>query len=217
MSIAPRWRQLAVQWSFDVAGPIHIGGTAVLLPFIQQDLALSRTTVSWVLVVYYLSTASFILAGAYLGNIIGRRRLVITGVTIDLFCQVSMVFAPGFWALVLLRLMGGIGNAMTITNLAPLTVSAFPSERRGQVLGLISAGLGVGILLSSVIAGVVADSLGMALPLRHHSGPVCPRPAGRHHLGQRDAAAPVGRLLPQAVRPSLGPRTGGLFSGVLEP
>ena len=139
---------------------MHIGGTAVLLPFIQQEFDMPKASVAWLLVVYFLSTASFMLVAAHLGNTFGRRKLVLIGVAIDLFALTAQFFMPFFWGLVALRLIGGIGNAMPVTNMAPLTVSAFPDQKRGQVLGLLNLGLGIGIMVSAPVAGIIADSLG---------------------------------------------------------
>ena len=119
-----------------------------------------EASIALLLVVYYLSTASFMLVAAHLGNTFGRRKLVLLGVAIDLMALIGQFFMPFFWGLVVLRLVGGIGNAMPVTNMAPLTVSAFPDHRRGQALGLLNLGLGIGIMASAPIAGVIADSLG---------------------------------------------------------
>lgn len=155
-----RTRQVGVQWIFDIAGPFHINGALVLLPFIQADFDLTRAAVAWAVVVYYLSTASFILVGAYLGNTIGRRKVVLVGVAVDCIAQFGIFLVAPFWGLVLFRLMGGFGNALIVPNLSPLTVSSFAPEKRGQALGVIALGLGIGILLSTVVAGRMADTLG---------------------------------------------------------
>ena len=119
-----------------------------------------KASIAWLLVVYYLSTASFMLVAAHLGNTLGRRKLVLLGIAIDLAALTGQFFMPSFWGLVMLRLIGGIGNSMPVTNLSPLTVSAFPDHQRGQVLGLLNLGIGIGIMASAPIAGVIADSLG---------------------------------------------------------
>ena len=132
----------------------------MLLPFVQRDFDLPRATVAWALVVYFLATASFILAAAYLGNTLGRRKLVILGVTIDLVSQITIFFMAPFWGIVVFRAIGGIGNSMTVANLSPLTVASFPEGRRGQALGLIALGLGLGVLITPVVAGATAETLG---------------------------------------------------------
>ena len=155
-----RWTQLSLQGLFGVASPIHIAGTIVFLPFIQTDLGLTKVTVAWIFIVYLLSTASFMLAAAYLGNALGRRKLAIIGVGADLVSQIGVFFVPSFAGLILLRMFGGIGNSMVVANMAPLTVTAFPDRQRGRVLGLMNLAVGAGILASTPVAGMVADVLG---------------------------------------------------------
>ena len=151
---------MGVQWVFDIAGPFHINGSVVLLPFIQRDLDVSGAAVAWAVVIYFLATAVFVLLGAYLGNALGRKKLVLVGVAIDVCSQFGIFLGAPFWGIILLRLIGGIGNAMIVPNLSPMTVSVFPIERRGQALGLIMVGLGIGIVFSTVVAGVLADTVG---------------------------------------------------------
>ena len=151
---------MGLQWLFDVAGPFHIGGAIVLLPFIQEDYGISTAAVAWAVVVYFLATAVFTLPAAYLGNNAGRKKLVLFGVAVDMLSQFAIFLAPPFWLFVVVRLAGGAGNAMIVPNLNPITISAYPRQRRGRAIGLIMLGLGFGVVLSTVVAGVAADTAG---------------------------------------------------------
>ncbi|MBM3939550.1 MAG: MFS transporter [SAR202 cluster bacterium] len=155
-----RARILLTQWLFDIAGPMHIVGMLLLLPFIQADLEVARTTVIWMYIAYTLTTAAMLLPMAFLGNTLGRRRLVLFGVAIDMLSQLGLFLAPSFSMLVAIRAIGGIGNAITVSNLPPLAVVAWPRERRGQVLGLMSIGIGIGQVAQTLVVGVVADNFG---------------------------------------------------------
>lgn len=155
-----RGRQMGLQWLFDIAGPFHISGAVVLLPFIQDDYAISTAAVAWAVVVYFLSSAVFTLPAAYLGNAAGRKKLVLIGVAIDMLSQFALFLAPPFWLFVLVRMAGGAGNAMVVPNLNPITIGVFPRQRRGRAIGYIMLGLGFGIVLSTVVAGVIADAAG---------------------------------------------------------
>lgn len=155
-----RGRQMGLQWLFDIAGPFHISGAVVLLPFIQDDYAISTAAVAWAVVVYFLASAVFTLPAAYLGNAAGRKKLVLIGVAIDMLSQFALFLAPPFWLFVLVRMAGGAGNAMVVPNLNPITIGVFPRQRRGRAIGYIMLGLGFGIVLSTVVAGVIADAAG---------------------------------------------------------
>ena len=151
---------MGLQWLFDIAGPFHISGAVVLLPFIQEDYALSTAAVAWAVVVYFLATAVFTLPAAYLGNTAGRKKLVLIGAVIDMLSQFAIFLAPPFWLFVVVRLAGGAGNAMIVPNLNPITIGSYSRQRRGRAIGLIMLGLGFGIVLSTVVAGVIADAAG---------------------------------------------------------
>ena len=160
MFLSYRSGQVGLQWLFSISSSIHITGTAILLPFIQMEFGLPKSSIAWLLVSYYLSTACFMLVAAHLGNALGRRKLALLGIFIDLVALTSQFFMPSFWGLVGLRFLGGLGNSMVVTNLAPLTVRSFPDSNRGQVLGLLSVGLGIGAVVSAPVAGIVADNFG---------------------------------------------------------
>ena len=155
-----RWRLLPIQALVDITGPLNVLGVTVLLPFVQSEFAVARTTVVWLIVGYSLGTASFILPAAYLGNNLGRRRLVVLGALMGMVSQIGVFLTPGLGLLVLVRVVSGIANAFMMANLPALVVGAFPSERRGRALGLIAIGLGSGVLSAPVVAGVFADTVG---------------------------------------------------------
>ncbi|MBI2166403.1 MAG: MFS transporter [Chloroflexi bacterium] len=155
-----RWRVLLVQWLFGWGGPFHIAGAVVVLPFAQMDLGVSRSAIAWLVVAFSMTTASFVLPAAYLGNAWSRRKMVVIGATLEALSQIGLFLVPGFTWLIPIRMLGGLGNAMILANLPPLVVLAYPPERRGRALGLMGFGTGWGMLLSSVIAGLLADTLG---------------------------------------------------------
>lgn len=160
MSLSYGSKQILLVWIFGLCSSIHIGGTAVILPFAQSEFEITKSSVAWLLVIYFLSTASFMLVAAHLGNAIGRRKLIIAGLVIDTIAITWQFFMPSFFGLIILRLIGGIGNSMIVANMWAVTVSSFPDAKRGQVLGLINLGMGVSMLVSMPIAGIIADSLG---------------------------------------------------------
>jgi MFS family permease len=160
MGITYKWRVLLVEWIFDWAAPFHIMGAAVILPFAQADLGVPKTAIVWIMVGYSISTATCILPATYLGNILGRKRMILIGSTLDMASLIGIFLSPSLLWLVPIRMLGGAGNAMAFGNLPPITVTAFPIEKRGQAIGFMNLGVGVGMLLTPIIAGVLADTLG---------------------------------------------------------
>ncbi len=155
-----RWRLLPIQALVDLTGPLNVLGVTVLLPFAQAEFDVPRTTIVWLIVGYSLGTASFILPAAYLGNTASRRKMVILGALAACASQLGVFFVPGIGWLVTMRVVSGVANALIMANIPALTIGAFPSERRGRVLGIMAIGLGAGVLISPVVAGVFADTVG---------------------------------------------------------
>ena len=155
-----RWRLLPIQALVDFTGPLNVLGVTVLLPFAQAEFDVPRTTIVWLIVGYSLGTASFILPAAYLGNTVGRRKMVILGAAAACVSQLGVFFMPGIGWLVPMRVVSGVANALMMANIPALTIGAFSSDRRGRVLGIMAIGLGGGVLISPVVAGLFADTVG---------------------------------------------------------
>jgi EmrB/QacA subfamily drug resistance transporter len=115
---------------------------------IQNDLGLSETAVQWLVTAYALSTAAFVALGGRLGDILGHRRIVITGVLLfagaSLMCGLvpdnSSIDVP--W-LIFFRVLQGVGGGLLIPSATVLVLDAFPPAERGKGLSVffIVAGL----------------------------------------------------------------------------
>jgi MFS family permease len=61
----------------------------VALPSIQQDLGIGQRTVQWIVIAYGLMLGGFLLLGGRLADLLGRRRMLLTGLT--LFSSASLL------------------------------------------------------------------------------------------------------------------------------
>ncbi len=115
---------------------------------IQSDLDLSETAVQWLVTAYALSTAAFVALGGKLGDILGHRRIVVSGVILfagaSLMCglvpdsgSIAVPWLVGF------RVLQGIGAGLLIPSATVLVLNAFPGNERGKGLAVffIVAGL----------------------------------------------------------------------------
>src|SRR5919199_3874924 len=83
----------------------------VALPSIQQDLGIARSTVQWIIIAYGLMLGGFLLLGGRLADLLGRRRVLLTGLTV--FCSASLVAGVAGTAglLIAARPVPGVGAA----------------------------------------------------------------------------------------------------------
>ncbi len=115
---------------------------------IQSDLDLSETAVQWLVTAYALSTAAFVALGGRLGDILGHKRIVVTGVILFAGASLMCGLVPDSGSiavpwLIFFRLLQGIGGGLLIPSATVLVLDAFPGSERGKGLSVffIVAGL----------------------------------------------------------------------------
>jgi predicted MFS family arabinose efflux permease len=94
-----------------------------------------------------------------LGDLMERRKLVLLLTAACCVLLVGAATAPTLWLLVLFQLLVGIA-AVASQVLIPLAIDLSPPARRGHTVGILMAGLLVGILLARTVAGFVAAFAG---------------------------------------------------------
>jgi EmrB/QacA subfamily drug resistance transporter len=115
---------------------------------IQSDLALSETAVQWLVTAYALSTAAFVALGGRLGDILGHKRIVVSGVILFAGASLMCGLVPDSGSiavpwLVTFRVLQGVGAGLLIPSATVLVLDAFPPAERGKGLAVffIVAGL----------------------------------------------------------------------------
>jgi EmrB/QacA subfamily drug resistance transporter len=115
---------------------------------IQDDLHLSETAVQWLVTAYALSTAAFVALGGRLGDILGHKRIVVSGVILFAGASLMCGLVPDSGSiavpwLVTFRVLQGVGAGLLIPSATVLVLDAFPPAERGKGLAIffIVAGL----------------------------------------------------------------------------
>ncbi len=137
-------------------------GSAVNLaiPSIGREFNSSALLLSWVVSSYLLSSAAFLLPFGRLADMVGRKKVFIIGVLIFSVSSLLCGLAWSIQALIGLRLLQGVGSAMTFgTGMAILT-SVYPPQERGRVLGFNVATVYTGLSLGPVLGGAMNQHLG---------------------------------------------------------
>jgi EmrB/QacA subfamily drug resistance transporter len=130
----------------------------VALPKIQGDLGFNPATLSWVLNAYTLSFGGLLLLGGRLGDVFGRRRAFVAGVSLFALGSLAGGLAPDATVLVVARAFQGIGAAVAAPNvLALISTSAPDDAARNRALALFSAvssaGASLGLILGGALTG----------------------------------------------------------------
>lgn len=130
------------------------------LPRIQAELGFTEAGLSWVSTAYTLCFGGFMLLGARLGDVYGRRRMFLTGLAVFALASLIIGIAQGPAVLVAARALQGMGAAILApATLALLQVSFAPGAERTRALAAyaaaagVSASLGLGLAALRYVAG----------------------------------------------------------------
>ena len=95
-----------------------------------------------------------------LSDILGRKRIYLTGYTIFVIGAGLAVVSPNVTILILIRILMGIGIAMTQGPSMAMMVSAFPENERGKALGLQMTAVGSGAVAGPALGGIIVSAFG---------------------------------------------------------
>jgi EmrB/QacA subfamily drug resistance transporter len=128
----------------------------VALPSIQDDLGFSQSSLAWVVNAYLIAFGGLLLLAGRLGDLIGRKRVFLTGLAVFSAASLLCGAAQSQEMLVAARFVQGIGGAMTSAVILGMIVTMFPEPReQAKAIGVYafvaSAGGSVGLLAGGVL------------------------------------------------------------------
>jgi len=137
---------------------VIIDGTIVntIFPSVIKDLNLSSTEVQWVQESYVLVFASLLLVWGTLGDRIGRRKLLITGILIFIAASVWAGFSTDAASMILARIVQGIGGAMVLPTTLSLVNANFQGKERGIAFAIWGSTIGGMVAVGPVLGGWLA-------------------------------------------------------------
>ena len=102
----------------------------VALPSIQNDLHFSQSSLAWVVNAYLIAFGGLLLLVGRLGDLIGRRRIFLSGLALFTAASVLCGLSESQGLLIGARFVQGIGGAMTAAVILGMIVTMFPKPRR---------------------------------------------------------------------------------------
>ncbi|MEQ0564486.1 MFS transporter [Amycolatopsis sp. NEAU-NG30] len=132
----------------------------VALPGIQRSLGFSGSGLEWVVTAYSLTFGGFLLLGGRAGDLLGHRRVFLSGILVFTVASAAGGFATAPWWLVVCRALQGIGGAAAVPTALSLIAVTFPEgPPRARALGIYSAVVTAGGALGLLAGGLVGTYL----------------------------------------------------------
>jgi EmrB/QacA subfamily drug resistance transporter len=132
----------------------------VALPTLAQAFNASFQQVQWIVLAYLLAITTLIVSAGRLGDIIGRRRLLLAGIFLFTMASVLCGVAPTLWLLIAARAVQGVGAAVMMALTMAFVGETVSKDRIGGAMGLLGTMSAIGTALGPSLGGVLIAGLG---------------------------------------------------------
>lgn len=133
---------------------------AVSLPSIARDLHGEFTDVEWVVGAYLLPFAGLLMPAGALADRLGRRRMLIFGLTIFTIASLLCGFAPNLTVLNVSRAFQAVGGAFQLTASLAVIAHGFDAARRARVYAIWATAMGFAPVMGAILGGLITFHLG---------------------------------------------------------
>lgn len=158
MDARQRWTLILTSVASLMVG-LDLTVVTTALNTIRLDLGASVAELDWTINAYTLTIGVLLLTAAAAGDRLGRRRVLVAGLSVFTVSSAACALAPSVGVLIAARAAQGVGTAMVLPQALALLAAAFPAETRGKAMGLFAGITGLAILGGPVIGGAVVQGL----------------------------------------------------------
>lgn len=132
----------------------------IALPAISADFSLGAVGMSWVSMVFLLSSAVFLVPLGKLADIRGRKQIFFLGNIIIVLSSILCALSPSAALLISFRAIQGIGSAMVFGTGIAIITSVYPPGERGKAIGITVTSVYIGLSLAPFLGGILTEYLG---------------------------------------------------------
>ncbi|MGI5404096.1 MFS transporter [Streptomyces sp. CA-135486] len=130
------------------------------LPTLAQAFTASFQEVQWIVLAYLLAITTLIVSVGRLGDITGRRRLLLAGIFLFTVASVLCGVAPTLWLLIAARAAQGIGAAIMMALTMAFVGETVPKAKTGSAMGLLGTMSAMGTALGPSLGGALISGPG---------------------------------------------------------
>ncbi len=132
----------------------------IALPTLVEAFAASFQQVQWVIIAYLLSITVMIVSVGRLGDTLGRRPVLLAGISLFIIASLICSLAPTLWVLITARAMQGLAAAILMTLTIALVRDTVPEQKTGRAMGLLGTMSAIGTALGPSLGGLLIDGSG---------------------------------------------------------
>ncbi|WP_407343185.1 MFS transporter [Pengzhenrongella phosphoraccumulans] len=132
----------------------------VALPTLAHAFTASFQEVQWVVLAYLLAITTVIVSVGRLGDLTGRRRLLLAGISVFTVASVLCGLAPTLGLLVAARALQGLGAAVMMALTMAFVGETVPKAQTGRAMGLLGTMSAIGTALGPSLGGVLIAGAG---------------------------------------------------------
>ena len=130
------------------------------LPTLAHAFSASVAQVQWIVLAYLLANTTLMVSVGRIGDLTGRRRLLLAGILLFTVASALCGVAPTLWLLIAARAAQGLGAAIMMALTMALVAETVPQAQTGSAMGLLGTMSAVGTALGPSLGGILIARLG---------------------------------------------------------
>jgi EmrB/QacA subfamily drug resistance transporter len=151
---SPRWALVSLAFSM-LLSSLGSSIANVGLPTLARTFDASFQDVQWVVLAYLLASTTLIVSVGRLGDLFGRRRLMLGGILLFTAASTLCGTAATLWLLIAARALQGLGAAIMLALSMALIGETLPKAQTGRAMGLLGSMSAIGTALGPPLGGLL--------------------------------------------------------------
>ena len=153
-----RWRSLPLILAATFMGLFDVFVVNVAAPSIRTDLHVGDGGLELIVAGYSFTYAAGLVTGGRLGDLFGRRKLFLIGMTIFTLASLMCGVASGETMLIAGRLLQGAGASLMVPQVLAIMTTSFPPQERAKAFGYFGLTIGLGAASGQILGGVILQA-----------------------------------------------------------
>jgi EmrB/QacA subfamily drug resistance transporter len=155
--IEAKWVILAAVMLGAFMGPVDASIVNTVLPNITSYFKTDISIAQWVPTVYLVTISCLILLYGRLGDMVGYKRIFLTGLAAFVVASILCGSSQSIWMLIVFRGLQGLAAGLLMAVGYAIITAAFPPFERGRAMGIYAVSIAAGLGLGPTFGGLIAQ------------------------------------------------------------